>query len=145
MSQQLIDLLNSVNGTLTEAMSGVQDYVSFTLQKSYFQCGYHCCSKDNPKLSQQQLQRCLEKCSEPMERAQAVIQHEIGSFQERLQRSMLACKDRLEIAGTVVLDEEKQQEMERCMDHSVREHLKTIPQLASSIRSKITAKGTEGL
>lgn len=45
-------------------------------QKEYYKCGYDCFSKDK-----NQIQRCVERCSVPAERAGAILQNELNRFQ----------------------------------------------------------------
>lgn len=39
------------------------------------------------------IQRCLSDVSAPAQAAQNVVQHELGSFQKRLERCMMDCRD----------------------------------------------------
>ncbi|XP_024360441.1 uncharacterized protein [Physcomitrium patens] len=135
MSESLNRLSQEVNHAVTENLAEVQDYVNITLQKEYYKCGYECFSKDK-----NQIQRCVERCSLPVERAGAILQNELNRFQERLQRSMMVCRDRVEISGGSVEDDaSKMREMEVCMKTSVREQMKNLPKLAEHIKKQIAS------
>lgn len=59
-------------------------------------------------------------------------------LQERMERSFLTCRDKVEAyGGSIEGDEAKLQQMEQCMGTSLKEHMKTLPHLASSIQTKI--------
>lgn len=44
-----------------------------------YRCGAKCCDQQN--LSMDEVHRCIDRCSEPVNRAQALIQNEIQMFQ----------------------------------------------------------------
>lgn len=62
--------------------------VSFVaaLQKEYYKCGYECFSKDK-----NDIQRCVQRCSVPVERAGAILQNELSRFQASIDIFLL-CK-----------------------------------------------------
>ncbi|CAK9870033.1 unnamed protein product [Sphagnum jensenii] len=134
MSEMINKLSQEVNNAVTESMSDVQDYVNITLQKEYYRCGYECFNR-----SKGEIQRCVERCAAPVQRAGAILDSELNKFQERMSRSLLVCRDRVEAGGGSVEDDEgKLRELETCMEFSVREQLKTLPRLAEHIKSQIT-------
>jgi len=65
--------------------------------------------------------------------------------QERMQRSMMVCRDRVELSGgSVDEDDSKMKEMEICMESSIREQMKSLPKLAEHIKKQITSsKGSQ--
>ena len=64
-------------------------------------------------------------------------------MQERLQRSMMVCRDRVEISGgSVDEDDSKMREMESCMETSVKEQMKNLPKLAEHIQKQISSSNT---
>ncbi|CAE1286452.1 unnamed protein product [Acanthosepion pharaonis] len=63
------------------------------MQGEMYRCGAKCCDQQN--LSMDEVHRCIDRCSEPVNRAQALIQNEIQMFQDRLQRCALACQDQV--------------------------------------------------
>ncbi|KAH8932462.1 hypothetical protein BDL97_19G073200 [Sphagnum fallax] len=134
MSEMINKLSQEVNNAVTESMSDVQDYVNITLQKEYYRCGYECFNR-----SKGEIQRCVERCAAPVQRAGAILDSELNKFQERMSRSLLVCRDRVEAEGGSVEDDEgKLRELETCMEVSVQEQLKTLPRLAEHIKSQIT-------
>lgn len=60
-----------------------------------------------------------------------------------MQRSMLVCRDRVEMSGgSIEEDEGKIKEMEKCMESTVREQMKNLPKLAEHIKKQITTSNT---
>jgi len=51
-------------------------------QKEYYKCGYDCFSKDK-----NDIQRCVQRCSVPVERAGAILQNELNRFQASIRIS----------------------------------------------------------
>lgn len=138
MSEAINRLAQEVNNAVNENLSDVQDYVNITLQKDYYKCGYECFSKDK-----NDIQRCVKRCGVPVERAGAILQNELNRFQERLQRSMMVCRDRVEISGgSVDEDDSKMREIESCMETSVKEQMKNLPKLAEHIQKQISNSNT---
>jgi hypothetical protein len=76
MSEMINKLSQEVNNRVTESMSDVQDYVNITLQKEYYRCGYECFNR-----SKGEIQRCVERCAAPVQRAGAILDSELNKFQ----------------------------------------------------------------
>ncbi len=76
---------------------------------------------DNTQAPQAQISHCQEKCAARSERLQKVVQSEINSLQERVQRCAVACQDEAKDsipAGTNPGDakfERAQKGMDRCV------------------------------
>lgn len=50
-------------------------------------CAAKCCQDGTSSVDS--VQRCVDRCSAPMTRAQNYVQHELGEFQGRLQRCVM--------------------------------------------------------
>ncbi|KAL6765310.1 hypothetical protein V8C86DRAFT_2457481 [Haematococcus lacustris] len=67
------------------------------VQKNAFLCCAKCCDTSS---SVQEIQGCVERCSNPVQQVQKSIQHVMQDFQERFQRCSLRCQDSArEVAG----------------------------------------------
>ena len=66
---------------------------SFLLQTDMHLCAAKCCQDSNASVDS--VQNCVDRCSQPLTRAQNYVQHELGEFQGRLQRCVMVsnCKN----------------------------------------------------
>ncbi|KAL3683811.1 hypothetical protein R1sor_001833 [Riccia sorocarpa] len=137
MGESLNAMMEEVRKTVDETMMPVQRYIYFNLQRSFYECGLNCFN--NKKASQNEVQSCLNKCQQPLQRAQMVVDNELNRFQERLERSFMVCRDKVEsYDGTPADDQTKLKQMESCMELSLQEHVKVLPRLASNIQAQIS-------
>lgn len=60
---------------------------SSQLQNEMHLCAAKCCQDGTSSVDS--VQRCVDRCSAPMTRAQNYVQHELGEFQGRLQRCVM--------------------------------------------------------
>ncbi|KAF2354474.1 Protein of unknown function DUF842 eukaryotic [Trinorchestia longiramus] len=63
------------------------------MQRTMHLCAAECCEKKEASVDQ--VHRCIETCSTPLHQAQTFVQNELAQFQERLQRCVLVCQDRV--------------------------------------------------
>lgn len=56
-------------------------------------CSAKCC--DNPNYSLEQVQQCVERCSSSLTQAQNYVQKEMEHTQQRLQRCIMECNDKV--------------------------------------------------
>ncbi|CAM9412171.1 unnamed protein product, partial [Choristocarpus tenellus] len=61
------------------------------LQKAAYLCMSGCF--DNPKMSQDAVRTCMQRCEEPLNQVNASVQQEMSSFQDRMQRCAMGCQD----------------------------------------------------
>lgn len=61
--------------------------LTFLKQAEMHYCAAKCCEDQNTSL--ESVQRCVDRCSTPLNRAQRYVQHEIEEFQGRLQRCVM--------------------------------------------------------
>ncbi|KAG6550811.1 hypothetical protein Mapa_007715 [Marchantia paleacea] len=132
----LNEMMDEVRKAVDDTMKPVQRYIYFTLQRSFYECGLNCFN--NKKATQNEIQSCLTKCQQPLQRAQMVVDNELTRFQERLERSFMVCRDKVESYDGIASDDgAKVRQMESCMEGSLREHMKVLPRLASNIQTQI--------
>ncbi|KAJ7530150.1 hypothetical protein O6H91_15G081700 [Diphasiastrum complanatum] len=126
-----------INAAVNAALGGVQDYVAYDMQKAYYECASRCFER---KRNPQDINNCVERCGIPLQRANAVINDELSRFQDRLTRSIMVCRDKVDISEAVNLDAQTTREVEMCMQNSIQEHIKTLPRLTDRIRSQLNIK-----
>merc|ERR1712122_471195 len=63
------------------------------IQHGMYQCSMKCC--ENESSSMEEVQHCLDRCSQPVTHAQSYFQQELSTFQNRLQRCAMDCQDQV--------------------------------------------------
>lgn len=63
------------------------DLLITKFQNEMHLCAAKCCQDGTSSVDS--VQRCVDRCSAPMTRAQNYVQHELGEFQGRLQRCVM--------------------------------------------------------
>ncbi|KAK1379391.1 Calcineurin-like metallo-phosphoesterase superfamily protein [Heracleum sosnowskyi] len=89
MQERLKHKLDQVNSAVQTQLSQVHDHVNFTLQKAYFRCAYECFDR---RRKQENIGMCTENCSVPVLTAHHLVEDEMASFQEKLNRSLMSRK-----------------------------------------------------
>lgn len=69
-----------------------------SIRKESYLCSAKCC--DSTGSSQEQLQNCVERCSQPMASADQHISHELDRFQGRMTTCIKVCQDKVEAEQT---------------------------------------------
>jgi Ser-tRNA(Ala) deacylase AlaX len=99
-------------------------------------CSAKCCSDLNS--SQESFQRCLEKCSIPIQRANQYMQSEMQEMENRLQRCVHSCADRIKDENEA--DKVKNRaKMEQCIDQCSDELIKILPSYTKRMKDWFNA------
>uniref|UniRef100_A0A7N0UQA9 Protein FAM136A n=1 Tax=Kalanchoe fedtschenkoi TaxID=63787 RepID=A0A7N0UQA9_KALFE len=138
VNERLRRKLNEVNFAAQAQLSGVQDHVHFTLQQAYFKCAYECFDR---RRKQEEISNCVEHCSVPVVSAQHLIENEMATFQERLQRSLMVCQDKFETAKLQQIRTEAWKNLESCVDQSIQESIGTLPRLVGKLKLELSSRG----
>ncbi|XP_011190659.1 protein FAM136A-like [Zeugodacus cucurbitae] len=116
------------------------------MQTDMHLCAAKCCQDMNGSIDS--VQRCVDRCSAPLTRAQNYVQHELGEFQGRLQRCVMQCNDDVKVkmpANPSESDIAKYtDQFERCAIQCVDKHVGLIPTMMKTIKS-VLAKGPESI
>ncbi|CAH9120834.1 unnamed protein product [Cuscuta epithymum] len=134
VTERLKQKLNEVNIAVETHFSGITDHVNFTLQQAYFRCAYECFDR---RKRQEEINNCVERCSLPCVNAQNVVQNEIATLQEKLQRAMLVCQDKLEASKLQMNRSEGIKDLESCVDQSVQNYIQTLPHIVGRLKSRL--------
>ncbi|EFJ22473.1 hypothetical protein SELMODRAFT_416255 [Selaginella moellendorffii] len=132
-------LQRDLNDALTEAMGEVNEYVFFTLQRNFYKCAYRCFDEHT---TVSRVEPCVQQCGAPPQRAQNIISNELSSFQERIQRSVLVCRDKFDEQRDIaaLTEDELARNAKDCVERAVKGHITGIPKLMARIKSQITVK-----
>lgn len=109
------------------------------LQTSFFKCGIKCSENDN--LSAQQLQDCVERCQQPLAKANEYMHNELENFQNRLQRCGMDCQDRLRdalMSNNSSTKQKAHEDLEKCAVDCMEKQVNQLPQLTDRIRKFLT-------
>ncbi|XP_037786137.1 protein FAM136A-like isoform X2 [Penaeus monodon] len=113
------------------------------IQRSMHLCAAECCDRKDSSVDQ--VHRCIESCSTPLTQAQGFVQNELSQFQERLQRCVMVCQDR--VRNQVTADTSESQvtvykaEFEGCAMKCVDDHISLMPSIKKRIAG-VLAKNT---
>ncbi|KAF8358349.1 hypothetical protein PRIPAC_93344, partial [Pristionchus pacificus] len=99
-----ISALNSVMSEMEATQQRVKSAVDSMLlevdkgylremQKKMFNCSAKCC--DDRKGPRESVEQCIEKCNEPMRKAQRVLEGELEQLQSSLSRCAMVAYDKL--------------------------------------------------
>lgn len=82
--------------------------------------------------------QCVEHCTRDVNQAQNYVQNEMGQFQERLQRGVLLCQDKIkEKVGPSPTESDMKRyraEFEDCAVDCVNHHINQLPSLMAKIK-----------
>lgn len=110
------------------------------LQGDMHRCAAACCDRGDSTL--EQVHRCIEDCSSRVSSAQNVIQSELNNFQERLQRCVLQCQDKVrdQILPTTTENQAKafRGDYERCVVQCADDHVDLVPGLLKRMKDTVT-------
>ncbi|ANM62295.1 hypothetical protein ISN45_At02g039020 [Arabidopsis thaliana x Arabidopsis arenosa] len=105
------------------------------MQKAYFKCAYECFDRTR---THAEISRCAESCSVPITNAQNYFDNEMSVFQERLNRSLVVCQDKFEVAKQQKTRSEAVNDLEHCVNQTVDEAVKTLPNLVSRMKKALS-------
>nr|AFK37463.1 unknown [Lotus japonicus] len=130
-SQKLRRKLDEVNVAAQANLAPIQDHVNYTLQKAYFKCAYECFDR---RRRQEEITNCVENCSVPLANVQQTFDHEMASFQEKLNRSLMVCQDKFE-AAKLQQKAGATTDMISCADQAIQDSIKMLPILTNRLKS----------
>ncbi|KAH6768239.1 FAM136A-like protein [Perilla frutescens var. hirtella] len=135
VNERLRQKLNEVNAAAQEHLSGIQDHINFTLQQAYFKCAYECFDR---RRKPEEISNCVENCSVPVLKAQNLVENEMAKFQERLSRSLTVCQDKYEAAKLQPNYNNARNDLESCVDLSVKDSINLIPHVAGKLKAYLS-------
>lgn len=136
---------DEVQRRLTAAVDRLQS----NLSKSHFRPMMrlvHACSikcYDNDSTSDEQVSHCEQACAANTQAYKQVFEHEINSFQSRLQRGIMDCQDAAQdrVTEDARTNPSKmaaiQTDMDKCVSSLVDKHISMLPSLQKKIESQM--------
>lgn len=82
-----------MEGEAKTVLDEVERTVLRPIARKSYACVVDCYDKAGTKGPAEQLESCSRRCQGQYERAHAVVQQEVGQFQDRVNRSMMQCND----------------------------------------------------
>ena len=135
-----------IERAVTEMIDDMDKAHMRKMQTEMHLCAAKCCQ--DMTCSVDSVQRCVERCSQPLTNAQNYVQNELGEFQGRLQRCVMQCNDDIKVkmpADPSAADVSKYTgQFERCAVQCVDKHVGLIPTLMKTIKT-VLAKEAESM
>ena len=97
--------------------------------RSSYACIVKCYDKAGKNGTSEQIDHCSRNCQASAQQAQAMVQNEVGQFQNRLQRAMMQCQDEAQdiVAAGSSNDARRMKKAEdaliNCMSKTVDSHI----------------------
>lgn len=127
-----------VEKSVESMLQSIQKQHLLPRQKDAFLCSARCCDTAS---SLQDVQSCVEQCSQVVAAAQRVVMTELQEFQERFQRCAQRCqdvaKDALPVSPTEKDHANATQKMYDCVETCANESLSKIPKMQQGIEAKM--------
>ncbi|KAK7477072.1 hypothetical protein BaRGS_00031658 [Batillaria attramentaria] len=112
------------------------------LQADMYRCSTKCC--EDKITSLEEVQQCIDSCSTRVNNAQNYIQSEIQMFQNRLQRCVLSCEDKIRDKISSTTNEgdmaKFRKEVEACAVKCADEHVNVIPQITKKMLNNLSSE-----
>ncbi|GMT21224.1 hypothetical protein PFISCL1PPCAC_12521, partial [Pristionchus fissidentatus] len=125
-----------VKAAVDEMLDGVDKSYLRDMQKAMFNCSSKCC--DDKKGAREGVQMCIEKCNQPMMKAQRVLEAELEQMQGSLSRCAMTCYDKL--VNEFGPDQSKYTpdmmasftgKLDKCVAVCADDHIKLLPSVKS--------------
>ncbi|XP_076068215.1 protein FAM136A-like isoform X2 [Oratosquilla oratoria] len=136
------DAQHKIQGAMTALVDELDRTFLRNMQKRMHLCAADCCSSEQSSVDQ--VHRCIESCSTPLTQAQSFVQHELSQFQERLQRCVMVCQDRVKEKVHSHTTEAQvavyKAEFEGCAMNCVDEHINLMPSVKRRIADVLSTR-----
>ena len=93
-----------------------------------------CCNSSSR--GDREVQTCIAKADAPMQQTEQIIKMEIDDFQQRLQRAVMSCQDRLKDklpSNATEVPPKLQAEFDSCATGVLKQHIGMIPALSKRV------------
>lgn len=111
------------------------------MQKSMHLCAVSCC--DDTTGSFKDVQNCVDSCVVPLNNAQQYLKNEFQDFQNRVQRCLMSCNDK--VRDTMDLEKNKTSvdkyklDYEQCANSCLTRYSDMLPSVLFKIRTTLDA------
>ncbi|PKA56245.1 hypothetical protein AXF42_Ash011175 [Apostasia shenzhenica] len=157
VTDKIMRKLEEANVAAQNQIQPIQDHVNFTLQQAYFKCAYECFDR---RRRQAEINDCVEHCSTPVLKANNLVENEMSQFQflltedplyrtlvflssltaylERMNRSLMVCKDKFEAAKLQKIKAGAIGELESCVSQSVDDNIRVLPHILDRLKNSLS-------
>merc|ERR1712168_357969 len=129
-----------IQNAVTEMVEDLDTNYIRKLQVQMYRCSVDCCEDERNDMMQ--VQNCLDRCSEPVMRAQNMFQQELQNFQDRIQRCASTCadsfRDKLPVNATQSDVAKNRHILDDCVSKCAEEHINVIPSLKSRLEGMLS-------
>lgn len=133
---------NRVQSAMKEFIDTIDRTKLRPIQKQMYLCNVRC--MDDPAASMEEVQRCVERCSGPAQRAQQYVQSELEQFQSSLGRCVQMCQDDIKDkvgVNTAEADMNKyRKEFEACAIACCDKNIQELPYLLIKIKESLESQ-----
>ena len=136
---------NALNAKMEGEASKVLDDIERTymrkIARGSFACAVKCYDKAGKNGPAEALDHCARSCQVPYQQAGAMVQQEVGQFQNRMNRNMAECQEKARDKLTPGMETDPtkmaalEQDLLKCMSQQVDEHIKLLKPMKDRIVS----------
>ncbi|KAJ8686461.1 hypothetical protein QAD02_022255 [Eretmocerus hayati] len=131
-----------IEGQMTKMVEEIDKAYLRKMQGEMHRCAATCC--DNETYSMQKVQTCVDTCSAPLNRAQSYVQGEFERVQNRLQRCVMDCNDKIKdnMGPNPTQDEVNRfsDDFEKCATKCVDSYIDHIPTLQKTMKKVLESR-----
>ncbi|KOC68578.1 Protein FAM136A [Habropoda laboriosa] len=107
-----------------------------------YRCAANCC--DNETYSIQKIQKCVQNCNQSLDQAQDFARDEIERIQNRLQRCVMDCSDKIKDAAgpnpSQHTIEKYGNQFDKCITNCADNYCNMLPNLEKTVKSILATK-----
>ncbi|XP_065209167.1 protein FAM136A-like [Planococcus citri] len=122
-----------------EAYNDVYKSHTRRIERNMYICATDCC--DNSTHSYEKVQNCVDNCSIPLKNAQQYVSNEFQDFQNRVQRCLMVCndkmKDKMELEKSTNFTDKHKSEFEQCANSCLSKYCDMLPSIVLKIRNTL--------
>ncbi|KAL5022608.1 hypothetical protein ScPMuIL_001763 [Solemya velum] len=131
-----------VQKAVTSMFQDLDKDVIRKMQADMYLCSAKCC--ENMSARVEDVQGCIDRCSEKLNKTQTFVQNELQMYQDRLQRCAMDCQDKArDGVGSNTTENEITKfrgEMEKCVVKCADTHINLLPAMYKRMK-EIVIKG----
>ncbi|XP_028318716.1 protein FAM136A [Gouania willdenowi] len=106
------------------------------MQGRMFRCSADCCDRSSDSMVQ--VHQCIERCHNPLAKAQGLVTSELEKFQDRLTRCTMHCNDKAkDLFDTGAKDSAVRGLMEQCVGSCVDDHMNLLPSMTRRLKENL--------
>lgn len=132
------EIQSRIQHAVEKMISALDKEVLRKMQTDMYKCSAKCCETLD---TMEDVQRCVENCSQSLNRAQSVIGQELQTYQDRLQRCTMDCQDVVRDKMSKNASESEmakhRRDIEQCVVKCGDAHIALLPVMLKRIKETI--------